>query len=364
MINRIKLFIGNIKRKRCVPQMYSKYLLPGEYVFDDSLSFLYHKNDVNASMLLKNNYAKITMSRSWFRKLANYIIKFLCFQPVFIAAPSPGKKPYFQGTLFQIGTDRKEHKIFNLQNNEILLLFPDIQAYDRKIRHYKQFKPYFPIPDIMACNKNELLIIERFIPAKEVNEWTHTDYMNVMADVFQRDIVYLKQCKESNAYLQKSLEDILQTISRDSHLVCYILGNISVTAITEKIPFVELHGDLWSSNILIDKSGHEKIYYIDWEKTRPYMFYYDIFYLLLNECFIRQNYTYAEKYLSGELDEILSSIFQIFGFQYEPEHRFDYLYLALLNQYIERWANKSRKEERRIAEKWKFIFQKLAEMKY
>ncbi len=40
-----------------------------------------------------------------------------------------------------------------------------------------------------------------------------------------------------------------------------------------KFPFLELHGDLWTSNILIDEHHNEDIYYIDWEHSKEYIMF-------------------------------------------------------------------------------------------
>ncbi len=91
-----------------------------------------------------------------------------------------------------------------------------------------------------------------------------------------------------------------------------------------KFPFLELHGDLWTSNILIDEHHNEDIYYIDWEHSKEYIMFYDFYCLIWNDVYHKQDNTYFNKYMLGEYDQYFNNVFQIFDIEFEARYRAEY----------------------------------------
>jgi hypothetical protein len=281
------------------------------------------------------------------------------FKRSFRNGKGDGKQIKFCGNVFISATNGKVNKIFDLTANQILLLYSDKQAYLDKLVHYNRFQKYFMMPAILSSDDRGLFIIEEFIHFKQNNQWNERDCQVVIEDVFRKETTYLKSCENKKEYMLKSPNELLENLDKRSPIIDFILSNINTAVLDERFPFVELHGDLWSSNILIKKNHPQIIYYIDWESSKSLVFFYDLFFMLLNECFIQSNYIYAEKYMSGEYDEKLEKVFQTLGTKFESEYRIDYLYITLLNQYTERWTLLGKKSERKIMKQWRSVFQRI-----
>ena len=70
-------------------------------------------------------------------------------------------------------------------------------------------------------------------------------------------------------------------------------------------------------NILQDRD--DKLHIIDWEHFGVNIFYFDIFYLILNEAIRNKNDVPLKCLLTGEIDQMLNSFFQTYGFMYEKK---------------------------------------------
>ncbi|HHT66592.1 MAG: hypothetical protein ACOX25_02675 [Caldicoprobacterales bacterium] len=362
MLNRIKRYIKDKKEKRSFFNGYANFMCPGVYVFDDSFTYFYRKNDPAVFRHLDHNYTKLMLKRCFLRKLTSCLLKIFFLRPVQLEEKKQIGHPGFQGSLFLIGSQGKEHKVFDLNHNRVLRLYSDRHAFNKKLRLYEQLKTYFLMPSILEYNSKELYVVEKLISAKHTGQWSKSDYLDVILDVFHKETLYLMECKSKKAYILKGMQDLLADLNKNSPIVEFLLSKLSSSTLELEFPFVKLHGDLWSSNILFGKCVPHEIYYIDWEKSRSYVFFYDLYYLMLNECYIKSNYLYAEKYMDGEFDKLLEAVYQIFGMDFEPNRRIDYLYITLLNQYKERWTLKGKNEERKIGKQWKLIIQRIEEM--
>jgi|SRR5690625_3621714 len=98
-----------------------------------------------------------------------------------------------------------------------------------------------------------------------------------------------------------------------------------------KLPMVKLHGDLWSSNILLKKGNSSKFYYIDWEYSNDYFFFYDLFWFMQNEAIYNGNFTFIKKYINGRYDDQFINIFRTFDLDFREEHRQGFLVIFFFN---------------------------------
>src|SRR5699024_1918983 len=83
-----------------------------------------------------------------------------------------------------------------------------------------------------------------------------------------------------------------------------------------KFPFVKGHGDLRKANILLSNKNN-KIYYIDWELSQPFIIFYDLFFLMYHEAVYSQNYLILDDYFKGRYDNYLHNISELCGIEYK-----------------------------------------------
>src|SRR5699024_10905669 len=133
--------------------------------------------------------------------------------------------------------------------------------------------------------------------------------------------------------------------------------------LNEVFPAIHLHGDLWASNILIEKHDPENSYMIDWEHAKNYLFFYDLFFLMLNEAFLNQNIYYLQRYMSGNYDAELHDFFSLFGLRFKKKYRLDYLVITIIAQYLDRWNSAEGKELEKINRKLKELLETIQKMK-
>jgi len=99
-----------------------------------------------------------------------------------------------------------------------------------------------------------------------------------------------------------------------------------------KFPKVKLHGDLWTANIIVDK---QDIWYIDWNESDDYLFFYDFFKMMWKEAYVHGEHGYLDTYLARDWDADFTKIFKLFNLNFETEHRLAYFYLFFLNFLLE-----------------------------
>src|SRR5699024_3316525 len=248
------------------------------------------------------------------------------------------KNRRFQETAYL--PDRKESgsKIFDLINNKVITFFGDKGEYNHKINSYLHFKQYFDAPNITENDKSELLLIEDYIESKNNSDWDGKDFDYVIEDIFERSIRYFRDCKKRKEYRLDNPLSFIDNISTENLISPFKKKHITEELESVKYPFIRLHGDLWTSNILININNDNDIYYIDWERSKDFIIFYDFFSLIWNEVYHKGNSIYLEKYMSGQYDEYFIEIFQIFEMSYKRECRKEYFSVFFLN-YLNDWLD-------------------------
>ncbi len=68
------------------------------------------------------------------------------------------------------------------------------------------------------------------------------------------------------------MNELLQTSPHAPYLQDYqqIVTEIDRALFDVKFPFLKLHGDLWTDNLLL---GSEGLWYIDWDESAEYIFF-------------------------------------------------------------------------------------------
>ena len=114
---------------------------------------------------------------------------------------------------------------------------------------------------------------------------------------------YYNSSFKNNNYGYAKVSDMLTELKDDetlNDLVCQIEKEISKELITDDIPTINQHGDLWLYNTMLEENG--KVYFIDWEHSGEYFLFYDLFWWMQHEALYNDNFSHLERYITGKYD--------------------------------------------------------------
>lgn len=338
----------------------ARYFSQGKYIFNDTINILL-KNDsftkTRMNELLQINYYYNSIYR-----LIAWIFKRIFYRKGITVSNDHKRLKGFTGTVYlPVGSTKgySDIRIFDFTNNKVLTILTNKNDYFKLIGNYDHFKEHFPIPSILWTNEEELLIMEELVIYQPINNWVEDDFSYVMRETFKRYHEYFNFCKTKGMYTFQTPFELFNSLPEDAQ-VDLIKKEINSELLELKAPFIKLHGDLWTSNILLIKVGEEKqLKYIDWEWSSDFLFFYDVFMMMWNEVVIRNNYLYIEKYVKGEYDDYFSGIFSIFNLDFQPQYRLDYLNIFFINLYKEKMLHLDKKETSTIFEQYNRLQEKM-----
>jgi hypothetical protein len=327
-----------IKRKKEIINGFkqnAKYMSSGQYVLDDSIKYITRNDDITKKRAYK------ILQTSYYPALIRFIVYILrntLFRKKFTIHEQDNQINDFLGTVYRpirSSTGYSDSKIFDFAGNQVLSIFTEEKDHRSVIERYEYFNIYFPMPAVLWSNKEHLLIMEELIGFQPTNTWVKEDYLYVMEEIFSRYFAYFIVCKTKGIAALYSPSDLLDTLS-EHHKINVIRSKISLELVDLIMPYVKLHGDLWTANILLEKTDKHQIKYIDWEYSNEFIFFYDLFHLMWLEVYVNNNSIYIEKYANGEYDHYFKKMFTLFNIPYKEELRLDYFSIYFLNFYQER----------------------------
>lgn len=211
-----------------------------------------------------------------------------------------------------------------ISGTEVFTFYEDGNDFHHILNTRRYFSKYFNIPAIIGTDTDNKRIIEKYIPF-------NPDNFPSIKQIFNQYLHYFKNVSEENIRYF-SLRDLMKksrNLSNQSDFQA-LLDIIPNALYTLKFPFVPLHGDVWRANTLIEENK-EKIYYIDWDESGSYIFFYDIFKCMWNEYDVNGLTEYFQSYMNGSYDNDLSKMFSAFSLTYQAEYRAAYFSLFFLN---------------------------------
>lgn len=286
----------------------SAYLENGLYTFDKDLRTVFNTEKTIHPMInsLENTKNEV--------------------QPL-LKIEEPGLK-YFHGSIlwFCINGDIR---IFS--DDEVLIICANKESYQRKIANYTYFSSFFRIPAFINQDAKHNILMEAFI---DFEDKTDNDEAFILKTIYDDYCSYFNNLTLHSKVDYQSLNSLLDQSSNAIYIYQFdkIIEKVAPEMFSLNLPFINLHGDLWSDNILLScRSGEKTLWYIDWEVAGKYVFFYDFFKFIWNELDVHHNYSYCKRYIAGEFDEKLTRLFAIFDLQFQPKFRQSYFCLFFLN---------------------------------
>lgn len=358
----IKRIIGFVRRKKDMAEQFlanSDKLVPGEYIFDTWLTYIHIKDD-SISKRAEFMFAKRPKKTS--HLIAIFIIRTLFFRKKTQIRQSKQSLTFF-GTVYLPANNQGENndaKIFDFENKKVMSLLSSGIKFSEKVEDYKRFRSYFPIPAILWKDSNDLLIIEELIEFTSSSSWLKEKNVSFTNDLFERYTKYLKHCKKDNDFFMITPNELYKNLDKGNNDVkSFILKYTSEEVRNIKFPIVKLHGDLWSSNVLLRKGSTSEFYYIDWEYATDLVFFYDVFWFMQNEAIYHENLTFIKSYINGEYDSQFEEMFKAFGLEFEEEHRQEYFVIFFLNMFVSRLRNKNQNTKNGVYNQFVNLFEEM-----
>ncbi|WP_033543332.1 phosphotransferase [Planococcus sp. CAU13] len=339
MVKRLKEYYKN--KKKIVDKFYEskKFLYPGKYSFDESLTYI-HLDDQNVMRKSVDLFSQglpvvnFFKDRFFTKTVVTKILRFYFNKKLVISEKAIDG---YRGTVYLPGGNGKEVKIFDFENKEVLIFYNSKHALKGKLRTYNQFSHYFPIPPIIDADEKQRIIIERYIDYKSNMHWSEYDFNFVANEIFRRYLEYFKEAIKSGEMNWMAPAGILKSLPEKDEFIEEILAGISPELLEKPFAVLPIHGDLWSSNILIDKEDPQNIFFIDWELAGEMFFFYDFFAFMWNEALTNKNFSFIRSYANGEYDDYYYHAFELFGLKFDAARRQEYLNIFFLNMYLKRW---------------------------
>ena len=240
---------------------------------------------------------------------------------------------------------RGKTSIFDLNNKNVATIFNEKQTYKDTITNYKTFHGYFPMPEILDYDDEEMIIIEELVKHKANYENNNADYSYVVEDIFKKTINYLSMVSKEFRFLSKTPMELLNELPKNDKIVGYIWNNIDAKIKELLFPFVKLHGDLRTLNVLVNTDDNV-IKYIDFEHSNMLIFFYDVLKFMWSEFRTIKKTFYKKGFINGKYDRYFEKMFALFNLEFNEKYKIDYLNIFFLNYCKERWFYLSEKQRR------------------
>ena len=234
----------------------------------------------------------------------------------------------FEGDSLLITSSLNNVKIFDKHNKKTLSIYFEEANYKKIMNNMILADKIFKIPKIIEFKDEEKSILEEYINDDGITEQVF--YKIIDFYIFnQWDIKLIDILpEECDDLLKKEKYKIYDNLLEKKMILC--------------------HGDLWSSNILCEDSN---IFFVDFENIDYYPIYYDLFYFMFSEAYIKNNYKYIENYLKGIYNQKFKLYFEKFEIEYNDNYKLEYLYQFLRCYAKNKWNKLSSRNLKREIKK-------------
>ena len=313
----IRTYIHHVKQLYFLKKTIKKYrphMKNGTYVLFPSMRAL-AACDGNSLEAAKKYFIHHTKTRE--NRLVNFVNKHSLFK----VKKSNGK---FEAIYVANNHNKKrEVKLFSFQRKKILTVCVSEEDNEKQLQEYELLHKAYGMPavtqsSLFPCSHEIAMISLSDRPTEEqaiaaitaANERFNPD-TSVLAKASKEDLLsFAYENEEMNALLTKIKEQI------------------KVECLDVTFPLCLQHGDLSQDNLMYGTADETTgFFWIDWEHKRDRIFFYDLFFYMLNSAFCSEISEPLDSYLRGDCDGLLKKHFAYFGLSYDSEKRKDYFLL-------------------------------------
>ena len=237
------------------------------------------------------------------------------------------KFPGFRGSIFLPSNNGTgDVKIFDLTNKKVLTIYSNEINYSNKLHTYSEFKNFFKIPEIIYNNDNKKILIEELVEFKSESQWNQTIYLEVFESILNQYKKYGQEIVKWNKMKSSKIESVVNQSGYAQYYGKHFPDWRENEILKWSFPLVQVHGDMWSANILL--ANNSDIYVIDWDNSNEQFFFNDIFWFITYEYIHLNNDFLINSYLNGAFDDALTALFTLFGVEFKPVNKTHYLEIA------------------------------------
>lgn len=307
------IYNRRIKKLKSILGRCQLYLIPGTYRLSLSEDIVYNtRTSSSLSGLTFSSKTNNGVVRSLFNRFINVFVLKTIRQET---------KCNFQGSEVVLTSSKKEYKIFDYINKEVVSLFSDLEKQKRIEENKLFFSKFFNVPRTIEYKPDKYYQKEKLI--------VHTPYCldDAFTDVIQK---YLNYCKSNNVFQNGcSYWKERNTVFSERFGASDFLQEL------EKLPLLFTHGDLWSSNVIYDGASY---YITDFENGLYRFFGYDLMTFICSEWIINKDSSLINLYLTGKWDSYLIKITQLYSLPFDSSMKHLFLLAFIVTIFCERWS--------------------------
>lgn len=323
-MHKLNQYVQEKKAKIKKVRQLERYLDRGTYVFDNELRVLFNKTE-NNSPILDSSFDTHNFDQKWLPQLEEGKLE-SWQKPLEV---KNDKHKLFRGNIMWFCSNG-DIKVFS--KTETLIICNNKENYLNKVENYTYFSKFFKIPELIYQDDDKYQLIEKYI---DFQRESNQDTPFILKNIYDDYTSYFSTINRESRIAHYTMNDLLKTSSNDIHVDHFehVFDNINTQLFEIEFPFIRLHGDLWTANILLVKEKNEPsgMWYIDWDESGDYIFFYDFFKFMWNELDVNGHSEYYECYLNGEFDNHFKKVFDIFQLEFHPEFKKDYFCMFILN---------------------------------
>lgn len=315
MKNRLLSYINRVRDKnKAVVSELEDFLLPGLWTSSINEDVLY--NTSKPPMMINCTY-KSTRPVPRIKRLLYPVIS-----RIYSIRIKSKEKQLFHGSEIIISTSGREYKIFDFENNLVLIRFKDSELRKKIETSKSNFSKSFYVPKTFHIDDKNKFIIEEYLPHEDFDS---SYAFETMMTSYLHHVAHSKISYYESDYVSKCVIRF-----------CKRFEISKVPLIELSLPTVMSHGDLISLNTIFSRG---RFYVIDFERCKERYVFFDLFNYMFSEWVFKDNDSLLKKYFDGKYDSVCLEMAQMTGTEFLKEKRREYLFVFICLIYDERWRN-------------------------
>lgn len=324
-------FMISFKLKEIVLKQ-SNFLSIGSYKVIKAEKILIYLDNEDVWQFIDKNYYNFSNKKRG--KVGRLFDSFFNFEIVASASTD------FSGQLLMLTID-KDIKIFDFNGRQVLTIYKESEKI-LQIKHAAfVFSPFFD--HTLISFSSEGYQLEELVNQKYYHELSDIEKNDIFKTLVFQYIEYFSSI-DNELLPAVTTEEMCRQLKEEIPVRVFriferFLLNTDFKTLSWKRIF--LHGDLNDSNLVLCNT---KVKIIDFERSKFYIFIFDIFNFIYVNHVSRNNYFFLSSYYKGEYDILLTDLFEKFRMKYEINKKTEYMLLFMVERLIEkglsrRWFN-------------------------